>query len=136
MTRALRALVFIGAFQMLFQGLDYLLNFGQDPRPVEFSHATPHIWGAACLITAALLSWSIFYRNPKGLVFASAVAFSVNFMLGMSATSIIYIGGAFDDWRVMTEFWGEAAKWAVISLAVSFRHGVNLILQRRSEGDN
>lgn len=125
MTRTLRIITALLTFQLFARGLDYVSgnpNQGVGAFQVE-SLDPPIVWGAVCLIAAAMLTlglaknWNRVIRDGAVLTSAIYLVFAAMVMDDIHLHPL-------DDWRFFTGYITSAGVWATIAFAVTIRMAV------------
>lgn len=137
MDRVLQAFTVIGVVRLASRGTDWLVD-SQNPRfhLNDYGAATVAVWGASCLLAAGfiVLGWAL--KSEKIFIPACLSGFAVYFMLGVSLVPAIFGDGPPDDWRILVDYWGNAAGWLVIASQVAFRLSVYQLVLRKLGGEH
>lgn len=131
--RELTAITVIVALQLALRGADYVTGNPKggkgvfevpDPSP-------PFVWGATCLVVAAVVAVGLIRRNSRVVRNAAVVAASV---YGAFAIMVFddAVRDGLDDWRFCTSYLTGAAVWGVIAYAQT----MHIAVVASREGDS
>lgn len=125
MTRTLRLITALLAFQLFSRGLDYVTgnpHQGVGAFQVE-SLSPPMVWGSVCIAAAIMVAVGLAVGRDRvtrdGAVLTSAVylIFAVMVIEDISVEPL-------DDWRFFTGYLCSAGVWATIAFALTVRMAV------------
>lgn len=133
MNKTLRAVLFIGAVDLLARGTDYLLGSPNQGTNMVFANNMPTYWGFACVVSAFVIFVGVASRNFRVCILGCLLSFSVYTIFGYSLFESTILNHPPDDWRLISSHWTKAALFLILAVSLVFRHGVLDILKRRKE---
>lgn len=133
MNKTLRAVLFIGAVELLARGTDYLLGSPNQGSSMVFADNMPMYWGFACVVSAFVIFVGAASRNFRIGILGCLLSFSVYTLFGYSLFESTILNHPPDDWRLISSHWTKAALFLILAVSLAFRHGVLDILKRRKE---
>lgn len=133
MTKTLRAITSLFAFQLFARGLDYATGNPQQgvgTFQVE-SVDPPIVWGAFCIIAALMVAAGLIGKWNRIVRDGSILAAAIYVVFAVMVTDDISISPP-DDWRFFTGYMASAGVWSVIAASLSVRMAVD---EHRKERD-
>lgn len=133
MTKTLRAITSLFAFQLFARGLDYATGNPQQgvgTFQVE-SVDPPIVWGAFCILAALMVAAGLIGKWNRIVRDGSILAAAIYVVFAVMVTDDISISPP-DDWRFFTGYMASAGVWSVIAASLSVRMAVD---EHRKEWD-
>lgn len=133
MTKTLRAITSLFAFQLFARGLDYATGNPQQgvgAFQVE-SVDPPIVWGAFCIIAALMVAAGLIGKWNRIVRDGAILAAAIYLVFAVMVTDDISISPP-DDWRFFTGYMASAGVWSVIAASLSVRMAVD---EHRKERD-
>lgn len=135
MTRTMQLLLLVGALQLVARGTDLLFSPESGVNALDVDGAEGVVWGAACLIAAAVVLVGVLRRSPIIAVQGSLIGFAVYGMFAWLVLDNTVLTHPPDNWRILADHATNSAFWLVFAVSISFRHGVHQILVRKEARD-
>lgn len=136
MTRTMQAMIGILSVMMLSRGVDYITGDSIDRSPIWVENLSqPEVWGIACIVLAVTGGYAVIARCPVAGKWVGFLGFAVNAMFAVQiwAPSMSPWPWPPEDTRLVTDHLGHAGGYAVMSLSLWWRMGVERRMQEKLE---
>lgn len=131
----MQLLLLFGALELVARGTDLLFSPVNDEIARDVGGAQGVVWGATCLIAAAVVLVGVLRRSPIIAVQGSLIGFAVYAMFAWFVLEYTILIDPPDDWRILADHVSNSAFWLIVAVSISFRHGVHQILVRKGVKD-
>lgn len=125
MTRTLRLITSLLAFQLFARGLDYITgnpNTGAGVFQVE-SLNPPIVWGAVCILASLMVAIGVATGRNRITRDGAVLTSAVYLVFAVMVAGDIHLSPP-DDWRFFTSYLCSSGVWATIAFALTVRMAV------------
>lgn len=125
MTRTLRLITSLLAFQLFARGLDYITgnpNTGIGAFQVE-SLNPPIVWGAVCILASLMVAIGVATGRNRITRDGAVLTSAVYLVFAVMVAGDIHLSPP-DDWRFFTSYLCSSGVWSTIAFSLTVRMAV------------
>lgn len=125
MNRSMRVLVVILIWIITARGVDYSTGNSHNMGRLWGDHLTmPELWGAACLVIAALATIGLIGKWPRLVANTALWGMATSVMFAVQVADARMFRWPPEDIRIITDHLGHAAIWLLVAVTILYRLGV------------
>lgn len=127
MTRALQAFIWFMWFDMFARGIDYITGNQFNTGLVDDNLTMPEVWGAASLVTCAVLAVGMFTKRLSVVQFGAILGFAVYVMFAVQVFQVRMLPYPWppEDVRMVAGHVSTAGMWLVVAVTLWYRRYAN-----------